>query len=262
MVRSAGRGLPRKIIRLGKAPSRRALKELDVNCWRPLGTIGHQTMRCIKLFLLGVAWCATIQVVVFAETIQNNEYGYKITIPDGFVAKRNPNLPARMQYFELPAQVEGPPSLTIMISSMGCTIPEGKLDLDEMLDMGIDSRVESEPWREFQIQLARVPRVENGAMVLTLLAYVPLEPSAITIGVGGLSSKEAELRTLMRTLLASVEGETSWGKTRRYAFERGRELALVGFGVIAYYLYKRGKRPQRQPVTAEGDNTVITKHAE
>jgi hypothetical protein len=78
---------------------------------------------------------------------------------------------------------------------------------------------------------ARAPEEVNGVPTVTLNAQVPLKPEAIQVGVVGPAAQEEELRGTLRSVLASLDGETNW-LTRRERAERFGQAAAQLTGVV------------------------------
>ena len=116
---------------------------------------------------------------------------------------------------------------------------------------------EKHPWRSFQIDVVRVQEQPGGIQTITFNAQVPLKPHALQVSVFGLAGEEKQLREDLRSILASIEGESNWLTTEervsRGAEGFGRLIILVAFVVVAGSLiigriFHRKNRPPPIPV--------------
>lgn len=174
-------------------------------------------MRLINCVVLGSILALAAAPLCAGETITNPELGFRLSVPDGFV-----QAPGKVEgkvvvaFQRLPAANEKFPTF-IVVSRLGGVIGREKIDPKEFAGPNSQVTIMDEKWKSFDIEVFGVPEQLNNLNVVTFNAQVPLKPEAIQIGVMGEAGKENELRKVLRSILANLDGETNWLTNRQRA---------------------------------------------
>ena len=188
-----------------------------------------------------------------ADVIRDEALGFTLTIPEGFVdyppGRQQPNTPY--------AYVKGDPGTTdftiIGIKPMGGTIGRQQLPASELPQAdGIKFDLRREKWKSFDIEvLVGVAQQEPGSAVL--VAQVPLERQAIQVAVTAPLARQAELLSLLRTLLASLDGPSNWLTDKERSLSAGKAVGgLVVMLGLAGWAIARWRKRRAAAVTASG----------
>jgi len=95
----------------------------------------------------------------------------------------------------------------------------------------------------------------QGVSSVTLNIQVPLAPEAIQISVWGLAARESELRALVKSILTSLNGDSTWradapgrltAEQRGYALAQGAIRLIVFIGLIGAGVFALVKRLKRR----------------
>jgi hypothetical protein len=182
-------------------------------------------MRAFVVALAAVAPALAAGALRAGETVSDDKLGLRLTVPDGFARD-----PARVKgkvihTFHRPASGKEKFGTFIVVSRLGGLLGREKLDPKEFAAQSPRATLEGEKWKEFDIEVFRVPEEQDGVSVLTFNAQVPLKPEAVQVAVIGDADREDELRGVLRSTLDGLEGETNWLSTRK-------RVALLTEGVV------------------------------
>jgi hypothetical protein len=224
-------------------------------------------MRSPTAFLL-LALLLLAAPAMSAETVSHPQLGFSMSAPEGFVPT-----PERVQgkviyAFDRPPVDQQKASVAILVSRLGGTIPHKRLDPKAVAAKNPLVTVTTEQWKGFDIDVFRVPEEVEGIRLVTFNAQVPLKREAIQVAVVGEADREEEVRSNLRSVLASLEGESNWVQDERNqpntpaerdtSAERSRRLAdritagilgvgtLVGVAVVIWQVLRKPKQPVRK----------------
>jgi hypothetical protein len=189
---------------------------------------------------LGLLSAATAR----AEVIRDEALGFTMTVPDGFADYP----PGREQQGTPYAYVKGEPGTTdftiIGIKPMGGTIGREPMPPSELPQAdGIKFDLRREKWKSFDIEvLVGVAQQEPGVAVL--VAQVPLKRQAIQVAVTAPLARQAELLPLLRSLLASLDGPSSWLTDKERSLKAGKVIGglAVMLGLAGWAFARWRKR--------------------
>ena len=117
---------------------------------------------------------------------------------------------------------------------------------------GIKFDLRREKWKSFDIEvLVGVAQQEPGIAVL--VAQVPLKRQAIQVAVTAPLARQAELLSLLRTLLASLDGPSNWLTDKERSLSAGKAVGgLVVMLGLAGWAIARWRKRRAAAVTASG----------
>jgi hypothetical protein len=167
-------------------------------------------MQRLKCILLCVLLTLTAVPLVAGETVSDQQRGFRVTVPDGFVPDAEKVQGAVIHAFQRPPAADQKFGTLILISRLDGVLDRKKIDPKMLAEKGPQVTIVTEKWKEFDIECFRVPEQAGGLQLVTFNAQVPLKPEAIQIAVGGEAAKENELRDVLRSVLGSLDGQTNW----------------------------------------------------
>jgi hypothetical protein len=167
-------------------------------------------MRSLTSVVLCVTLAFAAAPLFASETVANQALGFRLSVPDGFVQD-----PTKVQgdivvAFMRPAGPGDKANSAVMVSRMRGVIGRDKIDPKMLATKAPKVTVVTEKWKDFEIEVTRVPEEFGAVKVVTFNAQVPLKPEAIQISVVGETARENELRSVLRTVLATLDGQTTW----------------------------------------------------
>ncbi len=193
-------------------------------------------MRAGAAFLL-ITGFVSAALAQSPQVVVDSQLGYKLTLPAGF-AENKLTLPGQnpdIVHTFVRGNLDDQKSITLIL----ITRMRGRLGRESLkpadIPAGSKASTFKAAWRGFHIDAFEVPETEGGVDFLTYNAQVPLRGEAIQIGVFGAASRKAELRSLLDTVLANLEGESNWSdSTANYTPGRvaGRYLGILLFVAI------------------------------
>jgi len=149
------------------------------------------------------------------ETVAHPQLGFRLSAPDGF-AQDPERVQGQVVYaFQRPPEGEQKVGVFIVVSRLGGVLGREKLDPKAMASKSPQVTLVTEKWQDFDIEVFRVPEQVGELQLLTFNAQVPLKPEAVQVAVIGEASREAELRSTLRSVLGSLDGQTNWLNTEQ-----------------------------------------------
>jgi hypothetical protein len=187
------------------------------------------------------------------ETVSDQQLGFRLTVPDGFVSAPDRVQGKVIYAFQHPPAGNQKVGTFIAVSRLGGVLGREKLDPREASARGPGFALSSEKWKDFDIEVFRVPEQIGDLKLLTFNAQVPLKPEAIQIAVIGEAGQEEELRGALRSVLRTLDGQTNWLNTEQRVGKLAEGLTrlgmtilvLVAIGVTVWYGV-RGRRKGRR----------------
>jgi hypothetical protein len=189
--------------------------------------IVRRSLPCVALLL-------AVAPLFAGETVSHPQLGFRLSVPDGFVqnAKR---VQGDVVYAFERAPADGEKVGTfIVVRRLGGVLGREKLDPKSLAAQNPQVTLEAEKWKEFDIEVVRVPEQAGDLKMLTFNAQVPLKPAAIQVAVIGEAAREQELRSVLRSVLGRLEGSTNWlsGRERVTSVLLGVIQLVVTVGVL------------------------------
>ncbi len=193
------------------------------------------------IFLAAVAFFGGC---VHASTpIMDAHFKITFSVPDGFreSTETRQRAKASYAYSRLPDSPGHLPTL-IILKGMGGIIGREALN-DFTAPNGALAKVSTLKWKSLDIFVARVPENANGQKALNLVAQVPLKAEAMTVTVFGNADNEAELQTLLASVLATIDGPSNW-LTNDQRIDKLAGLAGGGIGIagVLFWMSRRKKK--------------------
>lgn len=172
--------------------------------------------------------------LIAGETVSSQQLGFRLTVPDGFVQD-----PGRVKgdvvfAFQRPPAAGQKMNTLILVTRLGGVLGRGKINPKEVTAKKPQITIMTETWKEFDIEVFRVPEQAGDLQLVTFNAQAPLKPEAVQIAVIGEAAREVELRGILRSVLASLEGSTNWLNTdqRVSKFTEGITRLAIMIGVL------------------------------
>jgi len=206
-------------------------------------------------------------VLVFApagysgETVAHPQLGLRLTVPDGF-AQDPERVQKQVVYaFQRPPEGQQKFGVFIVVSRLGGVLGREKLDPKGIASKNPHVTLTTEKWKDFDIDVFRVPEQAGELRLLTFNAQVPLKPEAVQVSVIGEASREAELRGTLQSVLSNLDGQTNWLNTEQRVSRlaeglTGLAIAAGALVVIAVVIWRavHGRKKSRgrtEPGAAE-----------
>jgi hypothetical protein len=167
-------------------------------------------MRSLQNVALGMILAVAAVPLFAGETVSNQPLGFRLSVPDGFVQDPTKARGDILFAFMRPAAPGDKANSGIMVSRMRGVMGREKIDPKLIATKAPKITVVTEKWKDFEIEVTRVPEEFGPVKVVTFNAQVPLKPEAIQISVVGETARENELRSALRTVLATLDGQTNW----------------------------------------------------
>lgn len=151
-----------------------------------------------------------------AIEIDDKDFGFKLTLPDGFDNfPQGQSRPNAIYSFARYAP-DGSPTIIIGIERMHGVIgkeslpEEGLEKVRRMLPPGAIVRKYQDEWKAFQVYGMETIVTQGGVTMAQKILQIPLRREAIQIIVLGAEELTQEISQVMKHLLFSLEGETNW----------------------------------------------------
>jgi len=154
-----------------------------------------------------------ISTNALAIEIDDKDFGFKLTIPDGF-ENFSPGMSRPNAIYSFARySPDGTPTIIIGIERMHGTIGKGPLILEtvrKMLPPGAIINKYQDEWKGLQVYGAETIITQGGVTMYQKSLQFPLRREAIQIIVLGPEVASQEISEVIKQLLASLEGESSW----------------------------------------------------
>jgi hypothetical protein len=181
-----------------------------------------------------------VQILSAGERINDSQFGYSFTVPDGFVPAPDKVRGKIIHAFRRPA-ASGQFGTLLVVSRMNGILDRRGIDTSEAARISPSMTVSTEKWQGFDVSLLRLPQVAEGRQVVFLNAQIPLAGEAIQVTVAGDESRERELHGLLRTVLSGLEGRSNWLDTSERTDRAIYVLIGAGVAVLVWRLGKTRK---------------------
>ncbi|HTU88848.1 MAG TPA: hypothetical protein VMF69_02015 [Gemmataceae bacterium] len=181
-------------------------------------------MHSLNNVLVCLLFPLTSAPLVAGETVSNRQLGFRLTVPDGFVEDPEMVQGKVVCAFQRAPTANQKMATFIVVTRLGGVLGREKLDPKEFAPLFPHVTIVTEKWREFDIEVFRVPEAFD---LVTFNAQVPLKPEAVQIGVTGEAARENELRGELRYVLGSLEGSTNWLNTNQRVSKLVEAIAVL-----------------------------------
>jgi hypothetical protein len=188
--------------------------------------------------------------------IDDTKFGFKLTLPDRFVPDPAKVGGDTIYAYTRPAN-GARPALWIMVERMRGVIGQEKLGPPPPGGPAVS--ISTEKWKTFDLQVMHTSASINGLEIVAITTQVPLAGEAIQLTLGGPATEEAELQTINRSLLASLDGRSNWmsGEDRWGKLYVGiTTMVLVGGGIAAVIIFamRQGRSRKKNRRTWDDDD--------
>lgn len=169
---------------------------------------GQHVARALTAIILVLC---VIKILAADETVQNSDYGFTLTVPEGF--RPNAEIAAAAPRI-LHAFVRGDPNddqldVMLIIEKMRRTIGREPLKPED-LPPGFQGRLFTTKWQGFDVEAFEVPEQLGEINTVTYNVQIPLKPVAIQVKLFGPADRKVELKSLLATILNGLHGESNW----------------------------------------------------
>jgi hypothetical protein len=212
----------------------------------------------MRFLLVTLTLCATAQAASAAK-FTDAEHGFSVDIPDGYGDAPKANDPRVIHGFVRGTLGEDGASM-IQLQSLGGTIGRGPL-IHETVEKAARASIEhsgieisafeyrTAKWKTFDVNVL-VVRLHGGDKKLVSLAtQIPLAKQAIQIYLMGPAGDEAKLESDFHSMLASLDGKSSWLSDDDRAKKLGEltvQALVVGLGIgFGIWALRRRRRAQK-----------------
>jgi hypothetical protein len=151
-----------------------------------------------------------------AKSVNCDNPAFTIDIPPEFEAYTNPKDPPAVKFTFLASPESAQARTAIGITLLGGLVPPDTEANRQRLKDSIPAGVEltTKNWRGLSVPTFRARKEVQGHEVMIYRIRVPLKPKAIELAVLGPASSDESLSALADSLLASLDGPTSWQRSR------------------------------------------------
>lgn len=180
-----------------------------------------------------------------AEVVDNVLPPFRITIPEGFTARRDQNKSDQIVTYHRAGLTAGDVGVIVAVDRLRGTIGRERPSLGELTKMGqADATIEPGKWRSFDVWIVRQTQDVGGHPLVFFLVQIPLKPEAIQLKVATDAKNEAEARAILGQVLGTVEGETNWltdGQRSRKLGEGVGRLVVIAMIllVVAFFVVRK-----------------------
>jgi hypothetical protein len=221
-------------------------------------------MRSLMVVLLSIVLTLVPTLLVAGEVVSDQRLGLRLSIPDGFVPFPQGVEGDVLFAFQHPPAVDQKLGSFIRVSRLHGTLGRDKMDPKVIAAKSPQVTILPEQWKTFEIEVFRVPEQLKGLQVLTFNAQVPLKPEAVQVTVLGEETQENELREVLRSVLASLEGQSNWltWEERGQRFGEGIGKLLLTILVVAVIVEVVRRSNRKKKVNGGGAKPTIERPRE
>jgi hypothetical protein len=147
--------------------------------------------------------------VAGAIRVSHPTLGFSFDVPAGFEEQELTQSSAK--FWKLFARPAAPNELAEVfgVQPLGYKLPRNHLDIRHLPNSS-NANLRRVSWRGVEIDTVRVSDAKAGKSYVTYNVQVPLKGEAIQLMLGAPREREAELKTRIETLLASLDGQSDW----------------------------------------------------
>jgi hypothetical protein len=195
-----------------------------------------------------------------ATPVHDAEHGFSLTVPDGFVAQpAGAGAGPRMLHAFMRGTPDDASFAALQIDNVGGTIGREPLDRaivekaarDSARQWGMEATgfaYRPTKWKGFELEIIIERLAGNDKKLVSVSVPVPLARQAIEVTLLGDAAHEEALVGELQTILASLDGRSSWLSDEQRSQKLGRLVgALIGVPIgIAIVLWVRRRRQRAQ----------------
>jgi hypothetical protein len=199
----------------------------------------------MRAWMVVAVLCAAVPAARAATVVENAEYHFSFTVPDGFVDSPESKLPEGLYAFT--RGTRGQPGFALLqLEPMRGTIGRQPL-MRDVLEKAARNSAEaagatidgfayhSVRWQGFELEAVITRLSAGGQKLSTVAVQVPLAKAAIMAHVSGAATDEARLEADLGAVLATLTGKSNWltdgERSARLGEAVGRVVGLlIGLG--------------------------------
>jgi hypothetical protein len=166
-----------------------------------------------------------------ARTIHDQGLSVTFTVPDQAQPVELPNAVGGARYAYTIDHPDGT-RIAIAVSALGGTIGREHIDpgtFASQFPAGAEVSRETVRWRSFDVDSYRARFTAAGQTIVARIVQVPIRAQAVQFVVEGPAERDAEIATLTRAVVGSIEAPSNW----LTPFERGERLGR-GVGTLLF----------------------------
>jgi GYF domain 2 len=150
-----------------------------------------------------------VQVSPDAKRITHPSLGFSLDVPAGLV--EFPSNRADLKLWKLFGRPPAPGDLAEVfgIQPLGMMLPRRHLD-PRTIPGAVAKSVHRVSWRGVMVDAVRLPESKDGKNYVTYNVQIPLKGEAIQLMLGAPAEREAELKSRIDAVLASLDGPNDW----------------------------------------------------
>ena len=181
---------------------------------------------------------ATSTSVALAAEIDDRDLSFRLTLPEGFrpFPEGKSFSPDTVYSYILGDPRDNVLDIVVLIERMHGVLGRERL-AKKARELGVE--LIKEPWGPFTLEVFRIPETLEGVSLLTFNAQVPLRHEAIQLKLTGPAAREQEMRSLLKDLLANLEGDTNWLTDSERVSRLFTGLAKLGGTILVVYVIVR-----------------------
>ena len=191
-----------------------------------------------------INWALFIVVMMhnlaFGKPINDVSRKFTFNIPDTFVETSEFSKKPETLY----AFKQNSPPVFIVISEVPGAIGQDNAGLAEAAAKR-DGKPFVLPWKTFELIGLELSSEQSGMNVAAFFAQVPLLPRAIQVSVLGPPTEQEQLKSLLKQVVRSVDGETNW-LPPALAWLRSLLIPAGLAALIAAFFFGRRKKTSPQ----------------
>lgn len=163
-----------------------------------------RAMQARRTILLLPVLCAAISSQLKSEEVNDLQFGFRFSVPDGFVAMPLDGGDEDLIYLFVDPETTGMPT-AIQIRRMRGTIdPDQRLTAEQLpATPGIDRELEVIQWNGLTCAVSRYSMPAGDSVVVCYGIQFPLPEEAVQLQVCGLEEQDAQLRLVFDQSVAS-----------------------------------------------------------
>jgi len=182
-----------------------------------------------------------VAVNVFAKDLVDEQFGFRINIPDDFQDFPQGKNRSAVLYSFLRRSPTGDKNINIFIARMNGTInqeplPNDGLDaLRQQLPQGSEANIIRRKWKGYTVEGIETIVPAERIKIITRAIQIPLQKEAIQIEVGApqTADTDAETSKILDQLLASLQGESNWDSDSGRKLKTSQRIVSAGKGLFS-----------------------------
>jgi hypothetical protein len=188
---------------------------------------------------------AVTEGAALAQTIHDTELNFSFVAPE-HSERLKPTEAANLYVYR--RKLSDDTAMGVILNDVGGTVSRNRYKPEDLVPSKFalpeDARlsVEDLRWRSFTLDAVRVHMLKDGQNVVAFSCDVPLAPKAVLVTVVAVQADEAEARAVFQSLVASIDGQSSWLSDHERSYKLGVLVGSAFAGLGALFWLKRRKK--------------------